>query len=63
MYWCMRDLWGPTNFVASSVAKLDDTLPCLMDVHWDSVWATHGCPLRYRVEDMHYGEVGPDLTL
>jgi hypothetical protein len=25
----------------------------------DSVSATHGCPLRYRVEHMHYGKVGP----
>jgi hypothetical protein len=39
-------LWGPANLVASTVTELDDTLPCLMYVHWDSVWATHGCLLR-----------------
>jgi hypothetical protein len=43
MYWRIRELWGPANLVASTVAKLDDSLPRLMDVHWDSVWATHGC--------------------
>jgi hypothetical protein len=35
-------LCGPTNLVALLVAELDDALPCLMIVHWDSVWATHG---------------------
>jgi hypothetical protein len=45
------------------VAELDDTLHCFMDVHWDSVWATHGCLLMYHVEDMHYVEVGPGPTL
>jgi hypothetical protein len=45
------------------VAELVDTLPYMRDIHWDSVWATHGCPSRYHVEDMHYGEVGHDLTL
>jgi hypothetical protein len=39
-------LWGPTNLVALMVAELNDTLPCLTDVHWDSVWATHGCPIK-----------------
>jgi hypothetical protein len=37
MYWCIHDLWGPTNLVASTVVELDDTPLCLMDVHWDSV--------------------------
>jgi hypothetical protein len=46
-------LWGLTNLVASTVAELDDTPPYLMDVHWDSVEATHGCLSRYHVEDMH----------
>jgi hypothetical protein len=46
-------LWGPANLGASTVAELDDTLPRLKDVHWDSVWTTHGCLSRYRVEDMH----------
>jgi hypothetical protein len=27
MYWCIRDLWGPTNLVASCVVELDDILP------------------------------------
>jgi hypothetical protein len=45
MYWRIRDLWGPVNLVASTVAELDNTLPHFMDVQWDSVWVTHGCPL------------------
>jgi hypothetical protein len=53
MYWCIRDLWVPANLVASTVVELDSTPQCLTDVHWDSVGATHGCPLRYRVEDLH----------
>jgi hypothetical protein len=57
MYWRIRDLWGPANLVASTVTELDDTLPYLQDVHRDSVWATHECPSRHRVEDMHYGKV------
>jgi hypothetical protein len=46
-------LWDPTNLVACTVAMLDDTLHCLTDIHCNSVWATHGCPSRYHVEDMH----------
>jgi hypothetical protein len=41
MYWCIQDLWSPANLVASTVVEFDDTLPCLTDVRWDSVWATH----------------------
>jgi hypothetical protein len=52
MYWSIRDLWGPTNLVALMVNKLDDTPPNLMDDRRDSVGATHGCPLMYRVEDL-----------
>jgi hypothetical protein len=40
------------------VTDLEDTPPYLMDVQWDSVGATHGCPSRYRVEDLYYGKVG-----
>jgi hypothetical protein len=39
-------LWHPTNLVASTVAELVNTLHFLIDVHWDNVWATHGCPSR-----------------
>jgi hypothetical protein len=46
-------LWGPANLVVLIVAKLDDISPYLTNVHWDSVGATHGCPSRYRVEDLH----------
>jgi hypothetical protein len=35
---------GPANLVASTVVELNDTLPRFMDVHWDSVRATHGLP-------------------
>jgi hypothetical protein len=44
---------GPTNLVASTVAELDDNLQYLTDVHLDIMGATHGCPLRYHVEDLH----------
>jgi hypothetical protein len=44
MYWCIHDLWSPTNLVASMVRRvgLYPTIPpgCTRD----SVWATHGCP-------------------
>jgi hypothetical protein len=43
IYWCIWDLWSPTNLVASTVTELDDTPPYLIDVQWDSVGATHGC--------------------
>jgi hypothetical protein len=33
MYQRIRDLWGPTNLVALTVAELDDTPPCLTDVY------------------------------
>jgi hypothetical protein len=29
MYWCIRDLWGLTNLVASCVVELNNTLPRL----------------------------------
>jgi hypothetical protein len=32
MYWCIHDLLGPTNLVASCVAEFDDTLPYLTGV-------------------------------
>jgi hypothetical protein len=31
MYWCIHDLWSPTNLVALTVAELDDTLPRFID--------------------------------
>jgi hypothetical protein len=46
MYWRIRDLWGPTNIVASTDTELDDTLPRFMDVQWDSMRATHGLPIE-----------------
>jgi hypothetical protein len=46
MYWRIWDLWGPTNLVASTVAELDNTLPRFTNVQWDSVWATHGLPIK-----------------
>jgi hypothetical protein len=53
MYWCIQDLWGPTNLVASMVAELDDTPPYLMnDTGIVGGGGTHGCPSRYRVEDL-----------
>jgi hypothetical protein len=46
IYLRIHDLWGPTNLVALTANELDDTLPHLTNLHWDSVWATHGCPSR-----------------
>jgi hypothetical protein len=46
MYYRIRDLWGPTNLVASMVVELDDTLPRFIDIYWDSVWATHELPIE-----------------
>jgi hypothetical protein len=63
MYWRIWDLSEPANVVALTVVESDDTLRYLQGVHRDSVWATHRCPSRYHTEGMHYGEVGPDLTL
>jgi hypothetical protein len=42
---------------------MEPILPYLTGVHRDSAWATHRCPSRYRVEDMHLGEVDPDSLL
>jgi hypothetical protein len=42
---------------------MEAILSYLTGVHRDSAWATQGCPSRYRVEDVHYGEVGPDCLL
>jgi hypothetical protein len=53
IYWCIWDLWGPANLVASTVVELDDTPPYLMDDRRDSVGATHRCLSRYHVEDLH----------
>jgi hypothetical protein len=46
MYWCIWDLWGPTNLVALTVAELDDNLPSFTDVQWDSVQTTHGLLIK-----------------
>jgi hypothetical protein len=63
MYWCIQDLWSPTNLVALSVTELDDALLYLTGVQWDSTWATHRWSSQYHVEGVHYGEVGPGPTL
>jgi hypothetical protein len=55
MYWRIRDLWGPANLVASTVAELDDTLPRFMDIQWDSVWASHGVPVEVFMWKMALG--------
>jgi hypothetical protein len=59
MYWCIRDLWGPTNLVPSTVGELDDTLPHFTDVQWDSVWATHGLPIEVFMWKMALGRGSP----
>jgi hypothetical protein len=52
MYWRIRDIWSPTNLVASCVAKLDDTL-LLMDVIRDSVGPPTECTLRHSCGRQH----------
>jgi hypothetical protein len=51
VYWPIRDLWGPTNLVASTVDKLDDT-PLYFT---DDIEIVFGPPMnypsRFRVED------------
>jgi hypothetical protein len=47
------------------VTELDDTLPCLMDVIWDSVQATHGLPvevLRWKMA-LGRGRTCPDSLI
>jgi hypothetical protein len=41
MYWCIQDLWGPANLVASCVTELDDTIPPYR-CYTGWCWATHG---------------------
>jgi hypothetical protein len=62
MYRRIHDLWCPTNIV-SYVDKMEAILPYIMSVHQNSAWATNGYLSRYRMEDVHYGEVGPDRLL
>jgi hypothetical protein len=35
-------LWGPAYWVATCAAETKAILPFLIDVQWDSAWATHG---------------------
>jgi hypothetical protein len=51
MYWRIRDLWGPTNLVASMVTELDDTPLYLMDDIGIVFGPSTDNPLRFRVED------------
>jgi hypothetical protein len=65
MYWRIRDLWDPTNLVASTVTELDDILPHFMNVHWDSVRATHGLPVEVFVwkTALGRGRTRPDALI
>jgi hypothetical protein len=56
MYCHIWDLWGPANLVALTVTELDDTLPHLMDVTWDSVRATHGLSVKVLTWKMALGQ-------
>jgi hypothetical protein len=46
MSWCIWDVWGPVNLVASTVAELNDTLPRFTYDRSDSVQSTHGLPIE-----------------
>jgi hypothetical protein len=61
----IHDLWGPANLVASTVAELDDTLHRFMDVHWDSVRATHRLPVEVFVwkTTLGWGRTRPDSLI
>jgi hypothetical protein len=41
------------HLVVLCTAETEAILPYLMGVPQDSAWVTLGCPLRYRMEDMH----------
>jgi hypothetical protein len=53
MYWRIRDLWGLANLVVLCVTEMEAIQPYLTGVNRDSAWATHECPPRYHVEDVH----------
>jgi hypothetical protein len=59
VYWHIRDLWGPANLVASTVAELDDT-PLYFT---DDIGIVFGPPTDYPVRfsrgRRHWGTVGP----
>jgi hypothetical protein len=58
-YWHIRDLWGPTNLVASTVAELDDS-PLYFT---DDIGIVFGPPMNYPARfshgRRHYGTVDP----
>jgi hypothetical protein len=40
--------------LSSFVGHRDRSYPTVpLRCHFDSVWATHGCPLRYHMKDVH----------
>jgi hypothetical protein len=51
MYWLIRDLWGPANLVASTVAELDNTLLYFTDDIGIVFGPTTDYPRGFRVED------------
>jgi hypothetical protein len=59
VYWCIWDLWGLANLVASTVAELDDTPLYFMD----DIGIVFGPPTDYLARfsrgRRHYSMVGP----
>jgi hypothetical protein len=50
MHWRIRDLWGPTNLVALTVAEFDDTPVYLTDVIGIVFRPPMDYPLRFLCE-------------
>jgi hypothetical protein len=62
-YCRIRDLWGPANLVASTVTKLDDSPPYLMDDRSDSVGGHPRIPVEVSRGRLALEKGGPGLTL
>jgi hypothetical protein len=65
IYWHIRDLWGPVNLVALTIAALNVTLPSFTDVHWDSVRVTHRLLVEVftRKMTLGWGRTRPDSLI
>jgi hypothetical protein len=61
MYWRIWDLWGPAKLVGSLVTETEAILHYLLNDIGIVYAPPNRCPSRYRMEDVHHGDVGPDL--
>jgi hypothetical protein len=63
MYWCLWDIWSPTNLVASCVTELDNTLPNLWMSRKDSVGPPTECLPRHLKTALGLGRTRPDSLI